>query len=417
MGLPMLPVPPPFRARSARLAVSVLFFANGALVASIVPRLPAIKATLGLSNAELGAAVAAMPVGGLIAGGLVGMLIARFGSGRAACSGGVLYCVALAGLGFAPSWLALAAVYFVMGVFDAAMDASMNTHGLVVQRAYGRSILQGFHGTWSLGGMAAGALGAAAAGMGVPVAAHLAVVGLVLALAILATSGPLIRAKAADAPIPGGGAPGPIERIHARNAPRLMRILLPVAMLGVMTAIAQATASTWSAVYLTESLGLSAGVAAIAFVLYAASMTAGRLVNDRFVDRLGAIAMVRIGALAAAVGLALAIAAGPLHLPALAFVGFAAIGLGTSPMFPIMIAAAGTRPGIPAGYGVALAAWLVRIGMVISPALIGVAADSAGLGAAFGIPLVIVVVMIPLAPVLAGVRWIPAPPREMPAPA
>ena len=203
--------------------------------------------------------------------------------------------------------------------------------------------------------------------------------------------------------------------MHAGNAPRLLRILLPVAMLGIMTAIAQAAASTWSAVYLTESLGLSAGVAAIAFVLYAASMTVGRLVNDRFVDRLGAIAMVRMGALMAAAGLVLAIAAGPLHLPVIAFAGFAAIGLGTSPMFPVMITAAGTRPGITAGYGVALAAWLVRIGMVVAPTLIGLAADSASLGAAFVIPLVTVLVMIPLAPILAGVRWIPRPLRDMPA--
>ncbi len=411
----MSPTPPPPHARSARLAISVLFFANGALIASVVPRLPAIKTSLGLSNAELGAAIAALPVGGLIAGGLVGMLIARFGSGRSAAFSGVLCCLVIAGIGLAPSLLALAAVYFVLGVFDATMDASMNTHGLVVQREYGRSILQGFHGTWSLGGMAAGALGAAAAGIGVPVAAHLAVVGLVLALIILATSGPLLAGRSQQEPDTSQVAAGPSERMHARNAPRLLRILLPVAMLGIMTAIAQAAASTWSAVYLTESLGLSAGVAAIAFVLYAASMTVGRLVNDRFVDRLGAIVMVRMGALMAAAGLVLAIAAGPLHLPVIAFAGFAAIGLGTSPMFPVMITAAGTRPGITAGYGVALAAWLVRIGMVVAPTLIGLAADSAGLGAAFVIPLVTVLVMIPLAPILAGVRWIPRPLRDMPA--
>ena len=31
------------RARAARIAVSVLFFANGAIAASVLPRLPAIK--------------------------------------------------------------------------------------------------------------------------------------------------------------------------------------------------------------------------------------------------------------------------------------------------------------------------------------------------------------------------------------
>ena len=40
-------------ARRARLAVSALFLVNGALIANVLPRLPVIKASLGLSNAEL----------------------------------------------------------------------------------------------------------------------------------------------------------------------------------------------------------------------------------------------------------------------------------------------------------------------------------------------------------------------------
>ena len=37
------PAVSPARARSARLAVSVMFFANGAIAASVVPRFPAIS--------------------------------------------------------------------------------------------------------------------------------------------------------------------------------------------------------------------------------------------------------------------------------------------------------------------------------------------------------------------------------------
>lgn len=55
-------------ARRARVAVSALFLVNGALMANVLPRLPAIKSELDLTNAALGTAVAAMPVGGLLAG-------------------------------------------------------------------------------------------------------------------------------------------------------------------------------------------------------------------------------------------------------------------------------------------------------------------------------------------------------------
>src|ERR1700693_1118770 len=154
-------VPPP-HARAARLAVSALFFVNGAGIASVLPRLPAVKDALGLSNAEIGRAVAEMPRGALLAGGLVGLLIARFGSGRTAAVAGILGAIGLAGIGLAPSWTLLALVYLVLGAFDATMDAAMNSHGLGVERQYRRSILQGFHGMWSLGGMAGGAVGAVA---------------------------------------------------------------------------------------------------------------------------------------------------------------------------------------------------------------------------------------------------------------
>ena len=406
---PMTAALAPSRARAARLAVSVLFFANGAIAASILPRLPAIKEALGLSNAELGAAVAAMPAGGLIAGGLVGLLIARFGSGRVAAVAGTLCGLFLAVVGLAPSWIALAAAYFVLGVFDATMDASMNTHALELQGVYGRSILQGFHGTWSAGGMAAGAAGAVAAGVGLPVAIHLAVVAVVLAGVVAVSSRSMLpRGWAAGAP--GTAPPRPMdaepepERIHPRNAGRLLRILVPIAMLGILTVVVQSAAATWSAVYVTDVLGQSAGVAATAFVLYTASMMVGRLTNDRWVDRFGPVAVVRMGAVIAAAGLVAVMASGPLGLAPLAFAGFAAIGLGSSPMFPVMVLAAGSRPGIPAGYGVALVSWMVRIGLIVAPALVGVAADAAGLGAAFGIPLLTAVAIGILAPAMTGTR-------------
>ena len=162
------------RARRARIAVSMLFFSHGAIAAAVFPRLPAIKESLGLTNAELGIAVAGLPIGGLLAGGLAGAFIVRAGSPRVAVLSGVAAAFTLAAIGLASSWAMLFAAYLVYGMFDATMDAAMNTHGLGVQRVYGRSILQRFHGLWSVGGMAAGAAGAITAGLAIAVAPYLA---------------------------------------------------------------------------------------------------------------------------------------------------------------------------------------------------------------------------------------------------
>ena len=133
------------------------------------------------------------------------------------------------------------------------------------------------------------------------------------------------------------------------------------------------------------------------------AMVLGRLTNDRWVDRWGSTTVVRGGAVIGVGG------AGPgdrrrhrSAAPALAFAGFGAVGLGSSPMFPVMIGAAGSRPGIPAGHGVALVAWLVRIGLIFAPAMVGAAADVWGLAAALVIPLVAGVAIAAAAPALTG---------------
>lgn len=392
----------PARARAGRIATFTLFFTNGAMAAAILPRLPAIKDALGLTNAELGAAVAALPIGGLIAGGFAGMLIARFGSGRLAVATGVAAAASLASIGMASSWAMLAALFLVLGMFDATMDATMNANSIGVQRVYGRSILQGFHGLWSIGGMVAGGLGAIAAGLAIPVTPYLGLVGLVVALALLAASRFLLPAGIADGhPETDGVADEPV---HLRHAGRLLRVLGPIAMLGILCIVIQSTAAIWSAVYLAETLGLAAGAAGMGFVVYITAMAAGRLTNDRWIDRMGGTLLVRVGAVTSGAGVAAAILAAPTGLPILAYAGFAAIGFGSSSMFPVMVMAAGSRPGIPTGHGVAIVAWLVRVGLVVAPTVVGIAADEAGLAVAFLFPLAAALAVIALAVPLTGAR-------------
>ncbi len=379
-------------ARRARVAVSALFLVNGALIANVLPRLPALKAQLELTNVALGTAVAAMPVGGLLAGAAAGALIVRFSSRRVTVGTGVAFGLFLGSIGLAPSWLALAAAFLALGVLDAIMDAAMNAHGIAVQRGYGRSILHGFHGWWSAGTLLGAASGALAAAMDVPLAIHLAVVGTALAGVALAAMPFLLRDRSVDVPEPGVGSESGLESGvqtgAIRRAVRLLRLVAPFALIGVLGVMLEDAASTWSTIYLTDVLGAAVGLAGLAVVLYTAGMTIGRLSNDRWIDRWGDTAVARCGALLASLGLVLVVLAGAWAAVPLAAVAFGLVGLGTSPLFPVMISAAGTVPGVPAGQGVALVSWLARGGFVIAPTLVGLAADAVGLGAALLIPLV-----------------------------
>src|ERR1700759_4944423 len=99
-----------------------MFVVNGATYNSLVPRFPALRDALGLSNTALGTAIAAFPAAALILGVLAGPLIGRFGGGRGAVVIGLVGALVLPAVALAPSWAALAGVLFVLGTTDAWAD-------------------------------------------------------------------------------------------------------------------------------------------------------------------------------------------------------------------------------------------------------------------------------------------------------
>lgn len=403
----------PGQLRRARLAVAALFLVNGSLLANVLPRLPAIKDALALSNAELGAAIAAGPVGGILAGALGGLLVARAGSATVAVVCGLGYSLALIGIGFAPSWPALAGTLLVMGALDAVMDAAMNAHGVVVQRQYGRSILHGFHGLWSAGTLLGGATAAVAAALGIPLPIHLAAVALVFGAVTLAIRRGLLGGREIDerhqddADQRNGAA-------TALSPIRLARLLGTIALAGLLGVTLEDAAQTWSSVYLADVLATGAGVAALGFVVYTAMMTLGRLTNDRWIDRWGNVAVARAGALLASAGLAVVAAGGFTGLVPVVIGGFALVGIGASPIFPVMVDAAAHRPGVRSADGIATVSWTARFGFFAAPLLVGITADLVGLATAFVLPLAAGVACAALAPAFRRPDSQPQPRRAGP---
>lgn len=379
------------RPRAARVAVSALFCINGALIASFLPRLPAVKAELDLTNAALGAGIAFGPAGALLASSVAGLLVARFGSGRLAVAASVAYGLALPLVGLAPAWAAFAAAVFLFGVCDGVADVAQNAHGLRVQRAYGRSVINGFHAWWSIGGVIGGVAAAVAAGLRVPLTVHLGIAGGILAIAALIAGrrtlpGPDPGADHGDLaqPVPTRIADSPQETAvgNGRRIRPAVFTLVGVAGLTLLAAVIEDIPGSWGAVYLRESLGAAPGLAGLAFAAFTAGMTAGRLVADRAVDRWGHVAVVRTGGAVAAAGLVGALVIGT---PWAGLLGFLLVGVGTAPGFPALFHAAGHRRGVRPADGVALISWAARAGFLLAPPVVGVVADATSLTWALGL--------------------------------
>lgn len=398
-------VPKPVR--RARVAVAALFLTNGALFANLLPRFPEIKAVLGLDNAGFGLAAAAFPLGAMLAGLAAGALIRRFGSARVAVAGTVLTALALACAGMAPTGLLFAVGLGVAGAMDAITDVGQNSHGLRVQKLFGRSILNSFHAVWSMGAVLGGLMGAAAAGLGIPVQLHLAVSGALFAAVSLCSLRFLLPgtgeadAEAAPAEEASDGARpaqagGTASRFGGRGKYLVLLALVLVAAAG---SLVEDAGNTWAALYLKEGFGAPASIAGLGFVALVGAQFVGRLVGDRLVDRFGERLVAQAGGALVAVGMGTA-----LLFPSLpgTLAGFAAAGFGIATLVPAAMHGADNIEGLRPGTGLTVLSWLMRISFLLSPPVVGAIADATSLRAGLWVvPLAGVMVLL-LSPVLAG---------------
>lgn len=424
-------MPPPILAgpapdvRRARVAVAALFLTNGALFANLVPRYPEIKAGLDLGNATYGLAVAAFPAGAITAGLAAAALVRRFGSARVAVAGTVLTAAGLLLAGLAPALPLLVVALFAAGAMDAFTDVAQNAHGLRVQRRYGRSIINGFHALWSVGAVVGGGMAAAAIALGLPLGVHLAITGALFAVVALAAlrwclpglDGETPDAVAAEAVATPAGAPAGAEPAGTGAAfarasrGRTAAVLAALVLVAVAGTLVEDAGSTWAAVYLSGSLGAPATLAAAGFVALVGAQFVGRLVGDRLVDRFGQRAVARTGGALVALGTGLALA-----FPSVpgTIAGFAAAGFGVATLVPAAMQQADELPGLRAGTGLTLVSWLMRLGFLLSPPIVGLVADATSLRTGLLVLPLAGVVVVLLAGVLAPRRATSSPHHPSP---
>ncbi|WP_456786071.1 MFS transporter [Cellulomonas sp. P5_C5] len=363
--------------RRARAAVSAVFLVNAVLYANLVPRLPEIKDHLGLSNAALGTAIAAMPLGALLAGLLAPLLIQRLGSAAVASFGLVGLAVAVAAIPLAGGWAVLAGLFLLAGALDAIIDVAQNAHGFRVQRLYGRSIVNAFHGLWSVGAVLGGVIGSVAAGLAISLPAHIATTSVVFSIvAVVAYRFMLRGPEDTERSEEAASEHTPATRSLRHVAGRTVLMLAALGVLAACGAFVEDAGSSWGALYLRGEVGVGAAAAGLAFVSLQVAMTIGRLTGDRVVDRFGQRRVARVGGVAIAIGMGLALA-----VPSLAttLVGFALAGLGVATLVPAVMHTADELPGLPAGVGLTVVSWLLRVGFLVSPTLVGVIADASSL--------------------------------------
>jgi MFS family permease len=148
--------------RRARIAVLGCFFVLGAATATWAARLPAIKASLHLSDGGLGLALFAVPAGSVLTLALSGRIVDAFGAARVMRIAGLLVAAALVAIGLGPATgdlLVLIAALVWYGATAGLLDVSMNTCGARLETGYGRPIMSSLQAGYSIAGLAGAGIG------------------------------------------------------------------------------------------------------------------------------------------------------------------------------------------------------------------------------------------------------------------
>lgn len=377
-----------------RYAAAAAFFAQGLVFISLTTRLPTVQRIWDFDELQMSLLLLMMVLLAGIGSVAAERLSASHDSARLLRIGLGVITLAVPTLVLAPQ----VGVFFVglaaYGIGLGMVDATSNMQAVAVEHRYGRPILPSFHGAWTLGGATGAALTLLTASWAFELTAALALVPLAVSLAPF-----LPRAGIIDL--------GSLAGINWRP-------ILLVGLAMVVFYLVDTAAFTWGPIYLDRVFPTPERLVALATFPYLIASGLVRLWGDRLVHRHGAVTVLRVGTVVAFAALVLIVAAPTWPL---AVLGFTLVGAGVAVVAPLSFSAAARIAGDATtieGEAADDVTRQTRVDAVIgrfnqfnyAGALLGAVmtgmVGSGSLRVGFAVPMVLVLVLWPLARAFAG---------------
>lgn len=373
---------PPLRATvsGGKRATRLAFFIAGFALACWAPLVPFAQARMHADAAMLGTILLCLGFGAVIGMPLASVLSGRAGTKPVIIASGVGLLVTLPLLAMLHTPLSLGVCLALFGASIGAIDVAANIHGIEVQQLADTPLMSGFHGMYSLGGLA-GASGMAAllwAGSSVTQAAVLAAIVVLLCL-LLAVSGFLMTKVRESHPlfvVPRG-------------------CVITIGVLLFMIFLAEGAMLDWSAILLTQYKQVALSEAGSGYAAFAIAMAVSRMVGDSLVARFGERATLVAGFIITALGI-MATAWASSYFGVM--LGMVVAGFAAGNIVPALFNLAGRQRAMPTQLAVAAVSMMGYLGVLAGPGVIGHAAQHVGLISAFHGVAILVGLMVLLVP-------------------
>ena len=355
-----------------QVVLPLLFATNGLFLGMWIASIPEVTGRLNLTHGELGTALSAFPLGGLVAFPLAAVLMNRLSSRATILGFGLLRALTFPFLATATSDVNLAIVLAIVGFAHGGLDVSLNAQGVDVERHTGGAILSRCHAAYSVGTLS-GSLGAGLLEqIGFDVV-PLFLIPTLLGGAIFALSRhKLVEAKRPATPVAtrAGGGSG----WRGLNVlPYALGIVLAIAF---VTEIADEAICDWFSIYLREDIQSLPAAAALDYSVFAFAILLGRIFGDGISNHVPPLRILQVSGAVAGVGMIIGVS---VNTTAGMMVGTAIAGLGYSLILPTIYRLAGSIPNFPESAALAAVATAVYLGYLVGPLVIGPVSNATSL--------------------------------------
>lgn len=350
---------------SARL----IFLVFGLGLASWAPMVPFAKRRLGLDDAELGVLLLLFGIGALGTMPLSGLLVQRIGSRNLTLISGLLMAVILPFLTFVSNPQAMGLALFLFGASTGALNVSINSQAVAIEKRIQSVLMSGFHCFFSIGGLLGSVITSLLLEAGLPL--------FFCGLLISSVVGGFIFVKSKELLPQDESTVINKQKFNLKGQDKII-------FLGILCFIAfmsEGSMLDWSAEFLISTQNYPSSLAGIGYVFFSLGMIVGRFFGDRMINQFGSLSIFRIGSLTASIGFFMVVYSPWGHTQ---LIGFILIGLGASNIVPILFSAAGkVSTTSSSSQALSVITSIAYTGILIGPAFIGFIAQAFTLPVAF----------------------------------
>lgn len=375
----------------AKLATQFIFLVCGLAISSWAPMVPLAKDRLFLNEAELGLLLLLLGGGALFMMPLSGFFISKFGSRKVILVAVLMVAFLLPFLLIIHNIYLMGATLFAFGCGIGTIDVAMNSQGVQVQNAYGKSIMSSLHGLFSVGGL----FGSIGLGFLIkfglnPIYAAITISALLLLLLAFQYKN-LLNYQAEKEIIQKFSHVDEAEAVTKRFQ-WLNGTVLVLGFMCFIVFLSEGAMLDWSAIFLRDHKGIESEFSGIGYAAFSVAMAVMRLTGDSLVSKLNSKIIVIGGSLIASIGI-LVLLFSPWIL--LSLFGFILLGIGAANIVPVFFSEGGRIVGLSPTVTIPVISTMGYAGQLAGPALLGFIAHHFSLTVAFeSIALLFVMVAI-----------------------